>query len=335
MKRLSISWDTALIASIVTLAGVCAQAQHVVVAEEAELEGPIVRIAPDENGEGVIDLSDEPKTRIIEQESYWIGIRGRSIESEVLRTHLQLAQNMGVVVEEVLPESPADKAGLQKHDIILRANDDTVNDMSVMQQHVREGGEKPIELKIIRYGQHEKVVVVPEKRPEKFSSIGGDRNGFDRFHPGQDFDQMMGILGQLQGRQIGPGMVFRGQGFGMGRLPNGVTVQVQKQNDGPAQITVKQGDKTWEIVGDDAEALKQLPDDVRPFVENMLGKQGGGFGKFRMQGFNMDMDDLMLKELPRAMRGIDKETDRAEKEISQRIQELEKQLKDLQKRIEE
>ena len=40
-----------------------------------------------------------------------------SFESEVLRTHLQLAEDMGVVVEDVIADSPAAKAGLRKHDI--------------------------------------------------------------------------------------------------------------------------------------------------------------------------------------------------------------------------
>ena len=174
------SWDRLLIASIVLIAGVCAQSQRAVYAEDLDLEGPIIKIAPDEAGQEMADLATEPKTRIVKEPSYWIGIRGRSIESEVLRTHLQLAEDMGVVVEEVLPDSPAAKAGLRKHDIILRAGGDAVDNMTVMQQHVRAGGEQPIELRIIRLGKPEKLVIVPEMRPEQFQDPVGGR-GADRW----------------------------------------------------------------------------------------------------------------------------------------------------------
>ena len=43
-----------------------------------------------------------------------------------------------------------------------------------------------------------------------------------------------------------------------------------RPGDQPATVTVKKGDKTWTVKGDDEKALKELPDDVRPFVAQML-----------------------------------------------------------------
>ena len=63
-------------------------------------------------------------------------------------------------------------------------------------------------------------------------------------------------------------------------MPNGVSVSIQKQNDEPAHITVKRGNDTWDIVGDDPSSLAQLPDDVRPFVEQLLA--GGGRMQLQM-----------------------------------------------------
>ena len=70
-----------------------------------------------------------------------------------------------------------------------------------------------------------------------------------------------------------------------------MSISVQKQNDKPTHITVQRGNDKWEITGDDAEALKKLPDDLRPAVERMLHGGGGmggamgGIGNFRMPNF--------------------------------------------------
>jgi len=342
MKRLLPAWDSLLIASMVLLAGVCAQSQQRAAAEESEQgeaeQGKVVTIAPDA---GAVDI--QPQTRIVEEPSYWIGIRGRSIESVVLRTHLQLAEDMGVVVEDIVSDSPAAKAGLRKHDIILRANGDAVDNMQVLQSQVRTRKEKPLELTIIRLGKSEKVVVVPELRPEQLTEPAG---AFDRFNSGLDGDVMQQFIEQFGARKIGPGMVFRGGGqrFDVNQMPNGVSVSIQRNDGGPAQITVTQGDDVWQIEGDDKESLKQLPRDVRPFVERMLNGQNN-FRGFRGDGFDFgDFNAELEGILPRALGGIRPSLDGmglgagqepAPDPMRKRIDELERKMQRLMKRIDE
>lgn len=318
-------WENLLLAAVVVLAGVCAQAQ-------AQEEGRIVRISP-EGDEAEIAIDEE--VQVIEAPAFWIGIRGRSIESEVLRTHLQLAEDMGVIIEEVVPDSPAAKAGLRKHDVILRANGDAVNNMEVLQNQVRDFGDKPIELVIIRLGKEETVVVVPEKRPEQVLTEPTPPQGFKFDFGGED--QIGPMLRMFGGRNIGPGMVFRGgQAFNFNEMPSGVSVSIQRNNDEPAQITVKKGDQTWQIQGDDEESLKQLPEDVRPFVERML------HGQAMMNGFDFgDLDLQLQKVLPRAMddfqlrnKALQERFQAQEKQLQERMKQLEKQMQQMQKRIE-
>ena len=80
---------------------------------------------------------------------------------------------------------------------------------------------------------------------------------------------------QFNFRNFGPGVIVGSDPFA--GLPNGVSISIQKQNDKPTHITVQRGDDKWDITGDDAEALKKLPDDLRPAVERML-HGGGGMG---------------------------------------------------------
>ena len=96
MKKSNGCWDSLLIASVAVIAVVCAQAQQVALGEDEQPNGRIVQISPDQDA-GVVVEGEE----VVVEPKYWIGIQGRSVESEVLRTHLQLAQDMGVVVERL------------------------------------------------------------------------------------------------------------------------------------------------------------------------------------------------------------------------------------------
>jgi len=94
---------------------------------------------------------------------------------------------------------------------------------------------------------------------------------------------------QFNFRNFGPGVIVGGEPYA--GMPNGVSIRVEKKNDQPTHITVQRGEDKWDITGDDAEALKKLPDDLRPVVERMLhggGAMGGGMGgigNFRMPNF--------------------------------------------------
>ena len=66
-------------------------------------------------------------------------------------------------------------------------------------------------------------------------------------------------------------------------MPNGMSVSVTREGDGPAQITVKKGDKTWTVSSDDAKALAELPEDVRNVVSGMINGQNGGIQRAAWQ----------------------------------------------------
>ena len=327
MKRFIASCDSLFIVAIAVVASLCAQSQHAALAAPQEAEGKVVVLDAD----AANDELDGPNVREVTEPSYWIGVRGRSIESEVLRTHLQLAEDMGVVVEEVLKGSPAAKAGLRKHDIILRCNGDAVDNMQVLQKQVAAGKDKPLELKIIRLGKQEELVVVPQVRPENLQepSERGLRLNGDLDLQGNVMKQLMEQFGA---RNIGPGMVFQGGGqmFDFNQMPNGVSVAVERQGDGPAQITVKQGDKTWQVKGDDAESLKQLPDDVRPFVERMLQGQNDLGGAMGFGDLEAELQDLV----PRGLGGFERRG-LGEDPTKKRIDELERKLQELMERFDD
>ena len=162
-------------------------------------------------------------------------------------------------------------------------------DMTVLQKLVQETGAKPIELQVIRLAKETTLTVVPEQPPKRVLS------GFDNLNNNRPF----GFRGQLglhdlgQPEQIrkmleslrrqhrldgeglfGPDAILGPMPMDLSNIPNGVAVTITREGEGPAKITVKQGDKSWEIVGDDPAALEELPENIRPFVERMLKQQG-------------------------------------------------------------
>ena len=328
MHELKWSWDALLVASIVCVAGFCAQAQQAVSAVEPE--GRIVEIAPAVGEQPRVE--EEPEQPA--QPTYWIGIRGRNVTEPVLRTQFQLAEDLGVVIEEVVRESPAAKAGLRKHDILLRANGEPVLSMEELSRLVGSGDAKPIELRLIRLGKEETIVVVPEERPPGMENSGGEFGGrgfgFD-IDPADPMGALRMFRGGINIPPQGGVMAFNSS------LPNGYVVTMTRENDQPVKITVTKGDKTWTVVGDDEEALAELPEDVHEHVEGLLN------GKVNIQmGDNLNemkrqMRDFQLRRWPGGDFNMPQGFPFNDQQdpVLKRMEELERQLKQLQKQLQE
>ena len=282
--------------------------------EESEKSG---RTANGEQNGGLVEEPDVPH--------YWIGLLGGAIpDDHPLRAHLDLPADQGLLVADIVPNSPASKAGLKKHDILLKANDTVLKEMGDLVELVTTEGEKKgqITVEVFRGGERETVYVTPEERPADAQvSTGGFGDGSFQGGAGLPED-FQGLFGQLQRgqrpfnfRNFGPGVIV-GQP-GMMNIPNGqISVSFDKKQGRPTEITVKRGDETWKIVGDDPEALEKLPNDLRPFVERML--HGGS-----PVGFDFQMPNM--ERLERRGFGDDR--------LSERLEEMERRMEELQRRL--
>lgn len=105
-----------------------------------------------------------------------------------LGAQLSLPEGFGLLVEDVLPESPAAKAGLQKHDILKLFNDQQLISPEQLATLVRAAGkDTEVTLTIIRKGQEQKITAKiveealpthPRREPEFFPQF--DRRAIDR-----------------------------------------------------------------------------------------------------------------------------------------------------------
>ncbi|MGP0067038.1 MAG: PDZ domain-containing protein [Isosphaeraceae bacterium] len=116
-----------------------------------------------------ISLMIQPQVRVSlgpvqpEPPTYWVGVSVASIEP-ALRAQLQLQPRFGLLALDVVKDSPASKAGLRPHDILLRLDSEALTDQDALIQIVQARGEKTIPLEIVREGKKETIAITPERR---------------------------------------------------------------------------------------------------------------------------------------------------------------------------
>lgn len=81
-----------------------------------------------------------------------------------LREHLEIPEGFGIQVHEVVPGSPAEKAGLKKNDILLRFRDQVLISPEHLSLLVKqEADQSGIDLTVIRKGSEETITVSLEQ----------------------------------------------------------------------------------------------------------------------------------------------------------------------------
>ncbi len=100
--------------------------------------------------------------------SAWLGIYTQTVDKEIAET-FKLPSSEGVMVNRVIDDSPADKAGLREDDIILKFNNQTVNSANDLTRLVRRSDvDEKITLNILRDGNPMDLTVTLSSRGEDF-----------------------------------------------------------------------------------------------------------------------------------------------------------------------
>ena len=228
-------------------------------------------------------------------QGYWLGLQVEAVEP-TLRAQLALAENEGVQVNTVVPNTPAAKAGIKQYDVLLKAGDKKLAAAGDLVQAVAESQGKTITLALIRAGKQLTVEVQPAKPDQMRVEMLGDvpdgamgdllnllQNYRATGAPDVNRPSKNGpdVNGPLQFHVFGPAVVVQ-QGFApsislLSNLPADTTVSITKQGDSPVKVAVQQGDKHWELTWkldgkklDKAtrEELDKLPRGIREYLGN-------------------------------------------------------------------
>jgi S1-C subfamily serine protease len=101
-----------------------------------------------------------------EKTDYHIGVSA-SPADDTLRAHLQLPPGRGLVVGEVVAGSPAEKAGVKAHDILLEMGGKLLDSTEKLASLVHSSDGKATKLSLLRAGKPMSVDVTPERRTVK------------------------------------------------------------------------------------------------------------------------------------------------------------------------
>lgn len=254
---------------------------------------------------------------------YWIGLECYSAEP-ALGAQLKLPEGQGLVIHHVAPDSPAAKAGLKQHDVVVKAGGKPVADVADLIEAVEAAKDKKLSLEIIREAKPKKIDVKPVKRPKEF--FLGDRiRHFPLPAPGNpDFEALRkwyeqmkpGVRPPMQFRFFQPGMILPPGAPVHPPLPGNMSVAITKQGEEPAKIVVSKDGKKWEVT---EKELDKLPKDVRPHVERMLGRiPPAGPGDL---DFDIDVDIVPPTPVP-------------DRQLKKELDQMHRQIEELRKAVE-
>ena len=244
-------------------------------------------------------------------EKAWLGIATSKID-EVVATQLDLPEGVGAAVKLVIPDSPAEKSGIKKHDIIFEIDGEPVQSPDHLSELIRSRrAGTNAELSVIQRGTKKTINVNFVKRPEhlkteeKFADLEG--LNFDIFPLDADQDVQQQIekfqeqmrkhlkgMFDLQGLDKLPG---RGEIFGsisqtMMFSDDQGTIEIRKNGDS-TNIVIKDlnGKITFEGPANTNDEKEKLPQRAK----NQLNRLDGSGLSF--EGFNFESQGIKIPKL--------------------------------------
>ncbi len=166
----------------------------------------------------------------------YLGVVFKALDKD-LAEYFGIDSNMGVIVIEVIEDSPADKGGIEVGDVILEYNDEEINTLNkLLNQVLATPIDEEIPVKVLREGEGEKILkVIIKKKPKDINKkkeltvnnfgtavwLGMELGNYEQFSDKIIFD--------------GDGLVVvnineRSNAYGKGIMPGDIIVSV---NDEP------------------------------------------------------------------------------------------------------
>lgn len=144
-----------------------------------------------------------------------LGVVGQDLTNELAKA-FDLDVNDGVVIAQVVPDSPADKAGLRERDVIVAVNGSEIGDFSELANAIglRQPGEK-VKITYIRDGERRTVTAtLAQMEDEEMAAAAGEGGGSGDLFAGLAGAQFAPVpedhplAGEIQGvavTQVAPG----------------------------------------------------------------------------------------------------------------------------------
>ncbi len=231
---------------------------------------------------------------LIEASPHWIGL-GCGAATDALRAQLGL-KDVGVVVFHVAEKSPAQTAGFQQHDVVLKAvvgeQEIPLRDAPDLVRAVKESQQQPFKVEVFRAGKALTLSVTPDERPQvtsaaaeltKFAFVTSgvviDPEHVQRLLAEQKHDELRAYIEKqaqaasqharlrLTGPVVAPFPPTFTRRIVAAEMPENMTITITKSGRQPAEIKVERGEDWWKATETE---LASLPEDVRGSVQTLL-----------------------------------------------------------------
>ena len=190
-------------------------------------------------------------------------------------SHVRLPEKQGLLVMLVAKDSPGGEGGHRpvRHSASRRRQ--TACRARDLVAAVEAAKETKLKIDLIRGGKPKTIEVTPAKWPAAAGAVRANARARPigtRFKGGwrtRCRAKGRGSPASAQFRIFHPGAIVPNNVLVAKPLPTNMSVSVSKEGNQPAKITVQRGNDKWELT---EKELNKLPADVRPFVEQMLGR---------------------------------------------------------------
>lgn len=290
------------------------------------------RVSVTINADGVVeeDKTDKPE----DSPRVWLGIGLKELGDELAK---YLGSSMGVLVDSVYPNSPAEAAKLREGDVLLAIDGEKLDGTKALASAMRKYSEANLKdgkqtefpkmkLSLLRRGTEIEVEITPTKRPD---SILGGRVRVELDSVNDLLDQVA-TKGEANVLQFGTPSTIRSLPFrGMGHVSTKnvvivlkekdqqTEIRIESQGDDPVKISIIEGDKTREI---SEKEIDELSENQRKHVREALERlKNDKNSKDTKANFSMRFDVETGKKL----------LEQARKQVEVNKGQLEAQLKKL------
>ncbi|MCH8830803.1 MAG: PDZ domain-containing protein [Planctomycetes bacterium] len=268
---------------------------------------------------------------------YWVGLNCTQA-SEALRVHLRLPQKRGLLVVEVVAKSPAAKAKIARHDVLLKFADKDLSSLDDLIAAVQSVKGKEATVWLIRAGKKQMLKITPKKRPQIQSILGSDRLLHELHHSRAEEFLKKYLAEYSKGKKhrsfkmrfFGPGVVLP-QRVRPGQFQDRLDINITRKNGEAVKIVVKIDGKTFNA---NEKNLEKLPAAVRDAVKNALGQGGKRAIEFKIEGVPFQrLQGFAIRNRGGLNRNFRFEV-RKPQNIEKKLDELLKQMKRLQESVE-
>jgi membrane-associated protease RseP (regulator of RpoE activity) len=255
-----------------------------------------------------------------------------------INPHLRDKLNIdtGILVDDVLEDSPAEKAGIKEGDIIVKVDGKAVSDEKDLRRPLREMEEaKAMNLEVLRDGKTLNISVMPEKRGINIMRHFGGRN-----YIGVELQELNPDLAPYF--QVDPGA-----GVLITRVVSASPAEKAGIHSGDV-VTALNGKKVTspEMLRDELQSVKEGESAsltlLRRGKEQKLSvkPESGGFAEFRHLRELRDLPEIPplpdMPEMKDTMRDLEREMDKLKEEIQQlKLEDIQQLKEELRKEMEQ